>query len=415
MVHLRLIFVLVISCGLCGWPAYGQQWTRFRGPNGCGNSDATTIPATWTDADYRWRVELAGSGHSSPVVWGDRVYVTAANSGAPARIVQCLRVSDGSEVWRKEFASTAFKQNGFNSYAAMTPPVDQQRLYLTWTTPDSYIVVALDRHNGTEVWRRDLGPFGGEHGSGASPVLFGDLLIVPNDQDGKSFVIALDCATGETRWKTDRRSQKASYSTPCFFQPPGGKPQLILTSWAYGISSLDPVDGKSNWDLPVFEKRTVGSPLVADGLIIAGCGEGGGGKRFVAVTPGEPSRGIEPKLAYEFQGSLPYVPVPVAYGKLIFLWSDSGVVTCCDLPTGQVRWRERVGGKYFSSPVRVADRLYCPSRDGEMVVLAAAPEYKLLAKVPLGEGSHATPAIADGIMYIRTFSHLMALGGNRAP
>ena len=188
---------------------------------------------------------------------------------------------------------------------------------------------------------------------------------------------------------------------------------MILTSWRHGISALDLQTGKTIWELGVLPKRVVGSPMIAAGLIIAGCGEGGGGKRFVAVRPGDPAKGVEAKLVYEFESPLPYVPTPVAYGNLLFLWTEQGVVTCADAPTGKVRWQEKVGGKYYCSPIRVRDRIYCVSREGEMVVLAAADKYKLLARVNLEERTDATPAVANGVMYLRTLSHLMALGGTK--
>jgi outer membrane protein assembly factor BamB len=186
---------------------------------------------------------------------------------------------------------------------------------------------------------------------------------------------------------------------------------VILSSLSHGITSLDPLSGKLNWELPVFHKnRVVGSPTVAAGLIFAAAGVAGAGRETVAVRPGDPDRGVEAKVAYNVQGSLPYVPTPVGRGSLVFLWNDQGVVTCLDGPTGKVRWRERVGGDYFGSPVRLGDRLYCISRDGKLVVLAAADKFQLLARIDLGERSHSTPALADGILYLRTVSHLMALG-----
>ena len=397
----------------CLSPAAGQEWCRFRGPNGAGESQATTIPVTWTAKDYNWRVNLPGIGHSSPVLWGDRIFVTSAIANNATRIIQCLKTSDGSVVWKATFPSSTYKMNKANGYAAATPPVDQDYLYTTWVAPQSYLVLTLDRQSGKEVWRRDLGPFAAQHGFGASPILFGDLLIVPNDQDGKSFVAALDRKTGEIRWQSDRRTDKAAYSTPCIFQPEGGAAQLILTSTAHGINSLDPQTGKSNWELAVLQHRVVGSPMMAAGLIIAACGEAGGGKQMIAARPGEPAKKVEAKVAYNFESSLPYVPIPVAYGRLVFLWSDSGVVTCADAPTGKVHWRERVGGTFFGSPVRVRDRIYCMSRQGKMIVLAAADQYKLLGEIDLEEPTHATPAIADGTMYLRTFSHLMSLGGKK--
>ena len=385
------------------------EWARFRGPDGLGQSDCKGIPATWGEGDYLWRVKLPGKGHSSPVVWGDRLYITSADEETGTRTVVALKAADGSRVWEKSFPADTYRKHSFNNYAAMTPPVDEERLYLTWTTPEAYIVLALRRTDGEVVWRRDLGPWAGEHGSGASPVLIDNVLIVPNDQDGKSFCIALDRLTGETRWQLDRKSEKAAYSTPVIFRPEGAAPQVILTSWAHGITGVDPKTGKAVWELPVFKNRTVGSPSIAAGLVVAGCGEGGGGKRVVAVEPGIPETGRAAKLAYEFQGSLPYVPVPVARGNLVFLWSDGGVVSCCDAPSGKLHWRERVGGKFFASPICIDDRIYCPSREGEMVVIAAADEYKLVGRSPLGEGTHATPAVASGVLYIRTFTHLLAI------
>jgi outer membrane protein assembly factor BamB len=406
-----MLLCALMLCTSC--PVAGQEWCRFRGPNGAGESDAATIAVTWTAKDYNWRVGLPGIGHSSPVVWGERIFITAAIEADATRIVQCLKTADGSVIWKTTFPGTTYKKNRSNSYAAATPPVDQDRLYTTWVAPEAYLVLALDCQTGREVWRRDLGPFVAQHGFGASPILFGDLLIVPNDQDGKSFVVALDRKSGEIRWQADRRSDKAAYSTPCIFQPEGGSPQLILTSSAHGINSLDPQTGKTNWELDVLEHRVVGSPMIAAGLVIAGCGEGGGGKQMLAARPADPGKNVEAKVMYNFEGSLPYVPIPVACGRLVFLWSDSGVVTCADAPTGKIHWRERVGGKFYGSPVRVRDRLYCMSREGEMFVLAAADQYKLLGQINLEEPSHCTPVVAAGTMYLRTFSHLMSLGGKK--
>jgi len=406
-----LVFVLVFDST---FPLAGQEWTRFRGPNGAGESDAATIPVTWNTKDYNWRVKLPGTGHSSPVVWGERIFVTSGIDEDATRVIRCLNTSDGGLVWKQSFPSGKHAQNSANCYASSTPVVDEDRVYMTWATPEAYTVVALDQHKGSQVWRRDLGPFAAEHGFGASPILFDEMLIVPNDQNGTSFVIALDRKTGEIRWKADRRAVRAAYSTPIIYQPAEGPPQLILTCTAHGVSSLDPRTGKPNWELPVFEKRVVGSPMIAAGLIIASCGEGGGGKRMVAVSPGDPAKGTPAKVAYDFKDALPYVPIPVAYGKLVFLWSDQGMVTCADASTGKVYWRERVGGKFFGSPVRVADRLYCMSREGEMVVLAAADKYKLLGRINLEEPTHSTPAIAGGVMYLRTVSHLMSIGGKKS-
>ncbi len=398
----------VLAWGLPG--ALGQEWTRFRGPDGAGASEAASIPVRWTQNDYAWRVPLPGRGHSSPVVWGNRIYATSAGQDDATRHVRCLDAADGRTVWERTFPSAPFDLGNATAYDAASPAVDDERVYLVWANPKECILLALDRHNGETVWRRDLGPIDSEHGFGASPIVYNDLVIQLGDNKAEAWIAALDRKTGEVRWRAERDAVKTAYSTPIVFRPEGGRPQIITTGWGPGFTGYDPDSGRRLWQLPVFNFRCVGSPVAAGGLIIAGAGTGGSGRQMFAVRPGLPETGEEAKVEYEISGSIPYVPTPVAHGNLLFLWGDAGVVQCLDLPSGEVHWRERVGGRYFGSPVRVGDRIYCMSRDGMMVVLAAAKEYRLLAEIDLEEPSHSTPVIADGVMYLRTFHHLMALG-----
>ena len=405
---------LSIVMGVDVWtvPGMAQEWTRFRGPNGSGVSAASALPIQWSPKDYRWLVELPGVGHSSPVVWAARVFVTSASENDGTVTVRALRTDNGKTLWSREFPAGTYPKNKFNSYASATPAVDEQRLYVAWTLPDHHWVVALDQRDGRELWRYDLGPFSAEHGSGALPILFGDTLIVTNDQNGESSIVALDRAKGSLRWKTPRRGVRAAYSTPCLFQPAGGPPQLITTSSAQGVASLDAGTGKPNWELPLFKYRVVGSPIVAAGLIVASAGGGGAGLQFFAVRPGDPGKAVKPAVVYEVKkGALPYVPTSVSDDRLLFLFGDQGVVSCIRAASGEVCWREHIPAKFFGSPVLAGNRLYCIDRDGQMVVLAAAQRYQLLARFALGEPSNATPAIAGGVMYLRTISHLMAIGG----
>jgi outer membrane protein assembly factor BamB len=392
--------------------AQGQNWPRFRGPNGEGIDEAANIPAHWTADDYRWRIQLSGVGYSSPVVWGERVFVTSALEEDGRQLVHCRSAVDGHQYWRREFPASTYAKSHLNSYASPTPAVDADRLYCSWATPREYNVAALDHRTGDVLWRRDLGPFQSQHGPGASLMVVGDLVVVPNDQDGESSVVALEAKTGRTRWTAARHRNLAGYSTPFLFQPNGAAAQLILTSRAHGITSLQPQTGNPNWELDVLDSRVVGSGVAVSGLIVAGCGGGGIGTRMVAVRPAVPDRRPKPEIAYQVpKGAIPYVPTPVTCGPLLFLWFDRGIVSCLDGASGEVHWRERVGGEFFGSPVRVADRLYCISRSGDVYVVAASEQFKLLGKVSLGERSHSTPAVAGGRMYLRTVSHLMAVGG----
>lgn len=393
--------------------AESEGWTRFRGPNGAGQADSPDIPLRWTTADYRWRVSLPGIGYSSPVVRGERLFVTSADPHTAGQTLWCLNTADGSVSWRHAVDSKPHPKHRFNCYASSTPALDESQVYFCAWTAQGVRVLAFRQSDGREVWRHDLGPFVGEHGFGTSPMVFEGLVIVSNDQDGRSFVIALDRASGSPRWQTERRSEKAGYATPCLWQPPQGKPQLILSSWAHGVSGLDPQTGRLLWELPVFQNRVVASPVVAAGLIFASAGVGGVGREMYAIQPGDPEHGVQARVAYTLEGPLPYVPMPVAKGNLLFLWHDRGVVSCLEAPSGKVLWRERVGGEFFSSPIRIGDRLYNTSRDGQMVVLAATEKYELLARFPLGEATHSTPAVAGDCLYLRTVSHVMALPGKK--
>jgi outer membrane protein assembly factor BamB len=379
------------------------------GPNGAGLSDAPDVPAQWTEKDYRWKVALPGGGHSSPVVWGDKVFLTSGLNESGTRIVLCLSAADGNTLWQRQFDSNTCKQNDLNSYATTTPAVDKDYVFLCWAIPQKYTVLALS-HDGNEVWRRDLGPFLSQHGHGASPIVVDDLVVLPNDQDANSFLIALDRKTGQTRWQTPRKSERAAYSTPCVYRPDNGPAEIIFTSSAHGVTSIDPRTGKVNWELAdAFPKRVVASPVVGAGLVFGQCGEGGAGMHVVAVRPGV--AGAAPQVAWKLTRSAPYVPMPLVKGDLAFLWSDTGTVTCVRAATGEEVWREKVGANFYGSPVCVGDRMYCISTKGEVIVLAAGDKYRLLARNPLGEKSHATPAIAGGRMYLRTWSHLVCIGG----
>jgi outer membrane protein assembly factor BamB len=161
-----------------------------------------------------------------------------------------------------------------------------------------------------------------------------------------------------------------------------------------------------------FDKRIVSSPVIAGDLIIGACGSGGGGNYVIAIRAGDEGR--KPVLAYTIRKSAPYVPTSVTYGERVYLWSDGGIVSCIESKTGEVRWQERVGGNYFSSPVWVDGRLFGVSNRGEVIVIAASDEFRVLARNQLGETTHSTPAVAGGKMYIHTERHLVSIGGERS-
>jgi outer membrane protein assembly factor BamB len=395
--------------------APAQEWTRFRGPNGSGLGKASTVPLRFTEKDYNWKVSLPGVGHSCPVLWGQRLFVTSADEETGTRTLVCLDAGEGRRLWTQEFAGARHGKHHDNSFASSTPAVDEHHVYVCWANPREYLVIALT-HEGKEAWRTDVGTFRSGHGFGASPIVHEDLVIVANDQDGPGFLIALDSKSGKVRWKLPRRS-RASYSTPCLYRPKDDPAQLIFTNYEHGVTALDPRSGKIVWELDVFDKRhletAIGSPVVAGDLVLASCGWLGVRQEMVAIRPPVKKADAKAEEVYRISRSAPLCTTPLVLGDLLFLWGNGGIVTCADLHSGKVYWRERVPGSYYASPIGVGERIYNISRDGEMVVLAASKQYQLLARNRVGEGSHSTPAVADGTLYLRTFTHVISLGGRQ--
>jgi len=397
-----------------------QEWTRFRGPNGAGGIEDDSIPAQWTDADFNWKIDLPGKGHSSPVLWGDKLFILSADPETATRYVLGIDAKSGKTLWKNEYAAGTHKLHGKSNYATSSPTVDADRVYAVWSDNDHTWFCAFD-HDGKELWRQDLGGWVGQHGFGTSPIVVGDLVVVTSSQEGEvdgdptsrqprhSFVAALDRETGDVRWKTPLTIQVASYSVPTIRKNSAGADELICCSTAEGIFALDPATGKQNWSSgAVFSKRTVSSPQLWKDLIIGTTGSGGGGNYVVGFRPG----GDQP--AYEIKKEAPYVPTPIVYQDRVFLWSDNGIVTCIKADSGREVWQERVGGNYSGSPVRAGSKIFCTDEAGTVVVIAAAKKFQELGRNRLGELSHSTPAIAGGRIYVRTVSHLYSIGGKKS-
>ena len=414
---LRSLFFTSFLLTLIGPTTSAQEWTRFRGPNGTGRAegDIKNIPVQWTENDYLWKTPLPGIGHSSPVVWGDRIFLLSADPADATRYVLCLNAKNGAIEWRRGFSSKSHHLHARNSFASSTPSVDRDRLYVAWSTPEEVTFKAFD-HQGNEVWSRDLGPWVSQHGFGTSPMLFDDLVILSNSQQaeqlepgqkpGKSSMMAFDRKTGQLRWDRPLATSRACYGTPCIYRPKQGPPELICYNTADGVFSLDPKTGSRNWSIDVFRMRNVNSPIVVGDLIFGSNGSGGGGNYLVAVRAGE-----SPQEAFRVTRHAPYATTPVAHGKLVFLFYDRGIVSCIQATDGKLVWLERLATSFSGSPVLVGERLYCIDDEGVVIVLAAKDQFQELARNPLGEPSRSTPAISEGRMFLRTNSHLICVGG----
>lgn len=390
-----------------------QEWARFRGPNGTGISAAKGIPVTWTESDFRWRVPVPGQGHAQPVIWGSRLFITTATDGGKERALLCLQKEDGKELWSKSYALPTHRPSNRNaSFANGSPVVDAERVIACFVSRDHFWVRCFD-HAGNEQWSQDLGTFTSQHGHGASPMIFENTVIVTNDQDAESFVIALDLKTGKPVWKSPRRPAPdyTAYGTPCIHVRADGTPELLLTSQSHGVSSLDPKTGAPNWEAPVYDKRVVASPVVAGDVVIGSCGQGGGAGNYLSAIKlsgkGDVSKS---HVAYTLRKGTPYVPTPLFLDGRLYLISDAGIASAIEAKTGREIWSERVRAEFFGSPVIIDGRIFAPSTKGEMIVLATGDTFELLGRSPLGEGTHSSPCVDGGRIYVKTFSHLVCIG-----
>lgn len=396
-----LTIVLLTSTG------EAQEWTRFRGPNGEGVSP-TVFPTEWNDKTFAWKATVPGVGHSSPVVWGNKVFLTSGDKSGQ-RLVLCYSADEGKELWRKETTAPKYKTHQRNSVATATPVVDEKHLYVTWATPQQYSATAYD-HDGKTVWEQNLGPYKSQHGFGVSPIRFDDLLIVANDQDDGGSLVALDAKDGKVRWTIPRNPKNATYATPCVFADGKRPPLLLFTNWQHGVTAVDPKTGKVVWEKSVFNtktnERSIASPVVAGNLILATCGFVTGQKHHVALRVGEDAKPVE---AWRVERQVAYLPTPIIKDGRVYLISELGIATCLKLQTGEEVWSGRLDGAFSASPVAAGEHLYCVSNDGIVHVLKLGDTYQHMAKNSLGEGTQSTPAISGGRLFIRTETKLLAI------
>ncbi len=382
------------------------EWTRFRGPDGSGLGVAPDVPSSLTEKNVRWDTTLPGSGHSSPVLWGSRVFTACEDPAGKRRCVTCLDADSGKILWTTWLPCAEQRLHSDNSLAAATPALDARAVYVSWVSGNRVEALALD-HAGTLLWRRDLGTFQATHGPGGSVMVVDDVVVVSNDQESPDAAIhGLDRTSGASLWRIARNSGNPSYATPALRQGKDGRKELVIASPSHGLTGIEPRTGKQLWAVEdLFALNIVASPVVSDGLVLATGGRGGDREGAVVALDGDAAR-----LLYRPEAKLPYVPTPIVVGAHAYLWDDQGTVSCLELKTGKQLWSERVTGPTYTSPVSDGHRLFGISRKGELVVLAAAPEYRELGRYRLPEGTHATPAIARGSLFIRTFTHLLRVG-----
>lgn len=394
--------------------ATAQEWAQFRGQSGQGLTQAPRLPATFTTKNVLWRTPSGGTGHSSPVLWGSRLFLTRIGTKDDTRDVVCFDAKTGKELWAHECAFESYAQHKFNSFASSTPAVDAEAVHVLWSSGGKLYSLAVS-HTGKKLWRRKLGLFRAQHGSGASPILHGDHVIIANQNEGEeSFLIALNKKTGKTAWRIERESTKrtASYCCPVAYQGPDQTPVILFASQPYGLTAVEPKSGKIAWELDVaFKQRCVATPCLLGDRVFFSSGSGGGGKESAFVSlPSKANK--KPRVDGRMRRAIPYVPCAIAVKSRVFTFSDGGVASCLDAKDGSVAWRERMEGTFFSSPVSNGRVIYIPTRTGTLHSIGTGEKYQSLGTFDLGNPTYSTPAIADNTLYVRTETELIALGAS---
>ena len=422
--------------------APNTNWSGWRGPEGTGISAETNLPLEWSATkNLKWKTAIPGRGHSSPIVWGDRVFLTTDVEGevvpgakaVPHKIegqdflhpdsvgadrkhafkALCLDRATGKVLWEQiAYEGTVYdNRHRKGSYAAPTMATDGQRVY-AWFGGEGDGLYCYD-FKGKLMWKTPVGKIASVGmGPGTSPVLVDNVVVLQCDDDEgqKSFIAGIDKKTGKELWRTPRRVQ-SSFATPLVVRA-GGRTEVITSGFEW-IISYDPETGKELWKTKGHQSNAVPSPLAGHGLVYVYAGYPA--KKTLAIKLGGSGELAESNLAWSYDKGTAYVPSSILYGDYLYLMTDRGIITCLDAKTGKVVYeggRIPVPASFTASPVAFDGKILLTSEDGDTYVIKAGPKHEVLATNPVGEPVYASPAISDGMIFIRGEKSLFCIGGN---
>jgi outer membrane protein assembly factor BamB len=395
-----LLVFIIGSAGTCGLGIPGD-WPQWRGADGSGVSPERGLPERWGDAEnIRWKADLPGRGVSSPVIARGRVYITACTGAYQDRLhLLGFEAQSGKRLWERQLWATGLTQcHPKTSMAAPTPAADGERVYALFATCD---LAAFDSE-GTLLWYRSLARdypnLSNQVGMAASPILWKDLLIIDLETDSESFAVAMDKSTGLNRWKVPR-NKDINWVTPLVARL--SSTDVLLLQSRHGLTAHDPETGASRWSHRS-TLDTISSPVAGNGLVFVPAGE------ILAIEPGSQEK--DPKVLWRSSKLRASTASPIFYDGRVYAVNSAGVLSCADAANGEILWQERLTGPFSASPVLGDGKIYCVNEEGLTAVLHIERTERLISANPLKEGILASPAIAEGALFLRSDKHLFCIG-----
>ncbi len=404
--------------------AFAANWPGWRGPTGDGVCAEKNLPANWSETEnVRWRVPLPERGNSTPVVWGNKVFLTQPLEKENRRTLLCFDRTSGKVLWQ---SGVTYREkettHGTNPQCSASPATDGERVIVSFASAGLYCYDL----NGKEIWHRDLGKQAHIWGNAASPVIFGGLCILNFGPGERTFLIAVDKKTGKTVWQNDepggtsgektpdgKQAWVGSWTTPILIQE-NGHDSLIM-SWPNRVVSLDPKSGKEFWTCGGLNPLVYTSPLHRDGVVVA---LGGYGGKALGVKTGGQGDVTKSLRLWHHPQTQQRIGSGVIHNGHIYILNDPGVAECFELTTGKLVWKERLTGKgknndSWSSMVLADGKLYALNKSADTFVLMASPQFELLATNSLGEETMSSIAPSDGDLFIRTYRSLWCISGKK--
>ncbi len=423
LIHVLLLFVLASLS-----QAHSENWPQWRGPRGDGTVQNQDLPQFWDvprNQNVAWKFKLPGVGHSSPIVWGKRVFITSCLPERQQRLLLCLDADSGSLLWQTVVLTSPLETlHKLNSHASATPATDGKHLFVAFLkvsgetipapnvsgerdiTPGRIILSSLDLH-GEIHWQIDAGPFISAHGFCSCPVVHHDLVILNGDHDGDSYVAAFNKQTGAEVWRTPRQQGIRSYVTP-LIRTIDGQDQAVFSGSGH-VAGFRVSDGQQIWKVEGPTEQFVAS-LSFDGqrFLLAG---GYPTHHVMAITSGGQGDVTQSHVAWHVNQYVRcYVPSPVLVGNRLFVPDDRGTASCFDSATGERLWQARLAGGFSASLIATDRLVYFTDNDGTTKIIDVQQGSDVVSENALGEACYASPAASGGRLYFRTEQHLICIG-----